>query len=263
MNTKPFTQKNILSSIQVACKTLIILILSLLLIAPTPAWALDYNGTLQSYVSKVKVELDGVVTSIQKLPSLSYDNGKTALADIDNKLEKIKNDAGQDAAYFQKLSDQLQLEYQTNPNTVAETLPINLNDQELEDYKFIINFNLFPRRDQRRKYLQIVERVTSQSTAPPNLPQNIWDNANTIQRLSFYEQSIKLHYVPRLVVLTNKISKLSDQLEKRINLATQKFGNVKEYADALNSFSDPDVLTEITELNTSLAKLTENLAIAA
>ncbi|WP_153038591.1 hypothetical protein [Nodularia spumigena] len=67
---------------------------------------------------------------------------------------------------------------------------------------------------------------------------------------------------PLDITLTKKISTLCDDLERRINLATQKFGNVKEYADALNSFRDSDVLTEITELNTLLADLTKNLASA-
>jgi hypothetical protein len=57
------------------------------------------------------------------------------------------------------------------------------------------------------------------------------------------------------IVLTNKISKLCANLEKRINLAIQKFGNVKEYADALNSFNDPDILSEINELTQLIADL--------
>jgi hypothetical protein len=63
----------------------------------------------------------------------------------------------------------------------------------------------------------------------------------------------------KAIVLTNKISQLSDHLEKRINLATQKAGNVKEYADALKSFSDPDILGEISELNKMVANLTTNV----
>ncbi|MEA5557102.1 hypothetical protein, partial [Nodularia spumigena] len=117
MKIRLFTNKNLLSQIQMMWKSLVVLILSILLVAPTPALALDYNGTLKSYISEVKVKLDGVVTSIEKLPSLSYENGKTTLADIDSQLQKIKSDAGENAVDFQKLSDQAQQEYQKNLDT--------------------------------------------------------------------------------------------------------------------------------------------------
>jgi hypothetical protein len=52
---------------------------------------------------------------------------------------------------------------------------------------------------------------------------------------------------------------LSDHLEKRINLAKQKAGNVKDFGEELKSFSDPDILGEISELNEMVAKLTTNL----
>ncbi|CUR33993.1 hypothetical protein [Planktothrix tepida] len=42
-------------------------------------------------------------------------------------------------------------------------------------------------------------------------------------------------------------------------MAIQKAGNVKEYGDALKSFSDPDILSEISELNGMVANLTTNL----
>jgi len=61
------------------------------------------------------------------------------------------------------------------------------------------------------------------------------------------------------IILANRVSKLCDGLEKRIKLATQKFGNVKEYAHALNSFSDSDVSSEISELNKLVADLTKDL----
>ena len=106
----------------------------------------------------------------------------------------------------------------------------------------------------------IISNTRSQAFETQSLINNVRAFHYLITIAALQESNNKLS---NTITLTNKISKLCDQLEKRINLATQKFGNVKEYADALNSFSDPDVLTEITELNTSLAKLTENLAIAA
>jgi hypothetical protein len=146
-----FTQKNLLSQAKVVWKTLVILILAVLLFVPTPALALDYNGTIQSYISNAKVELDAVLTAIEKLPNLSYETGKATLSEIESQLQKIQTEAGKNSA------------------------------------------------------------------------------------------------------------ELSDHLEKRINLAIQKAGNVKEYGDALKSFSDPDILGEISELNEMVAKLTTNL----
>ena len=61
------------------------------------------------------------------------------------------------------------------------------------------------------------------------------------------------------IVLTDKMSKLSDALEKRVQLAKQKYGNVKDYADALQSFSDPDILGEISELDQLIADISKNL----
>ncbi len=68
--------------------------------------------------------------------------------------------------------------------------------------------------------------------------------------------------LPNTIVLTNKISNLSDKVEKRIKLANQKYGNVKEYADALASFSDPDILGEISELDQLIADISKNLQLS-
>lgn len=109
-----FTQKNLLSQAKVVWKTLVILILAVLLFVPTPALALDYNGTIQSYISNAKVELDAVLTAIEKLPNLSYETGKTTLSEIESQLQKIQTEAGKNAADFQKLSNEVQKEYGRN-----------------------------------------------------------------------------------------------------------------------------------------------------
>ncbi|KZL47674.1 hypothetical protein A2T98_22035 [Nodularia spumigena CENA596] len=351
MQIRLFTNKNLLSQTQMMWKSLVVVILSILLIAPTAALALDYNSTLQSYVSKVKVDLDEVVTSIEKLPSLSYENGQIALAEIENKLENIKSDAGKDAAYFQKLSVQAQQEYQKNLDTINQDQVLSKTAQKMES-SLSKPLDSDPEKtpgltvgetaivyEESKKYCQNQGVNTDKvlqwlGVAPWGIykpfPSCISDYLTSIRGLSkviihnpvypvsssqyytyflfptdvgekkVYEKSIQnslgsyselkrakdtrpetetarvFHYLITIaaleesnkklsntITLTSKISKLCDDLERRINLATQKFGNVKEYADAFNSFSCPDVLTEITELNTLLAKLTENLAIAA
>ncbi|KHG43226.1 hypothetical protein OA07_00080 [Aphanizomenon flos-aquae 2012/KM1/D3] len=61
-----FTKKNLPSPVKFVWKTLVVFILSALLFFPTPVLALDYSGTIKSYVSNVKVELDSVLTAIKK-----------------------------------------------------------------------------------------------------------------------------------------------------------------------------------------------------
>jgi hypothetical protein len=399
MKVSFFTYPHLLNLAKFFYKTLAIFILSILLIAPAPAWALDY-GTLQSYVSKVNIELDGVVTSIQKLPSLSYENGQTTLVEIDNKLEKVKNDANKDATNFQKISDQLQQEYQKNLDAISKDQVLSKYAQQMEsDFKkphwgdplktpglsvgetellyeeskkycknqgvntdkdtTWIGFNkpfpscikdyltsvrkldtytktisadqyvikylyfFFPNEGQgavKTVYERSVQEnllsyseikqlytrakqycegrgITMSSNGFPNCADTYFRSisqqvsTSVADKLSYYiipetrsqafeTQSLinnvrALYYIINVanlqnankqlansITLTNKISKLCDSLEKRINLATQKFGNVKEYSDALKSFSDPDVLGEIKELNSFLEDLTNNLTFA-
>ncbi|MEB3177873.1 MAG: hypothetical protein VKL59_02360 [Nostocaceae cyanobacterium] len=218
-----FRDKSILSKAKIVCKTLVVLILSVLLFVPTPALALDYNGTLQTYVSNTKVEIDGVLTSIKKLPSLSYENGKTTLAEIDSRLHKIKTDAGNNAEYFKNLSNNYQISYDNNLKNINQ---LSLKKQYLENM------------------LWNLSHVISYQIADSSIKQYEENNQN----------------LSKVIVLTNKISQLCDDLEKRINLAKQKSGNVKEYADALRSFSDSDILGEISELDKFVADLTKNLS---
>ena len=267
-----FTQKNLLSQAKIVWKTLVILILAVLLFVPTPALALDYNGTLQSYIFNVKVELDGVLTAIKKLPNLSYETGKTTLTEIESQLQKIQTEAGKNATDFQKLSNEVQKEYG------------NLLDNINKLYSKQEDINKQARDKRRQALIEL------------GLPQQFWnlvdldkpgslafvfgvsdgvsesDPAVLIQKeLDKLESSLRTvkenqtklesdkHRLANGIVLTNKISQLSDHLEKRINLATQKAGNVKEYGDALKSFSDPDILSEISEFNEMVANLTTNL----
>ncbi|MEB3177872.1 MAG: hypothetical protein VKL59_02355 [Nostocaceae cyanobacterium] len=338
-----FHHKSLLSSVNFAWKTLVVLILSVLLFVPTPALALDYNATLQTYVSNTKVELDGVLTSIKKLSSLSYENGKTTLAEIDSKLHKIQTDAGNNAKEFKKLSDKAQIEYEqiltqinqqdtsmrltllanqeTNLPSLTNNLnnPVSVNISATGQWNYgtqipfnrLVNANGNPGSAGRFQsslrfpnispaVLVTVKNNTVLGSGMQHsfnlLPNetasfinndaggNYGDNSGS-QTINYSVSSrinekdyffskngnkVTIQYsVKNLdsekqrlangIVLTNKISKLCDDLEKRVNLAKQKAGNVKEYADALRSFSDPDILSEIAELDQLVADLTKNL----
>ncbi|GDZ94166.1 hypothetical protein PA905_21190 [Planktothrix agardhii CCAP 1459/11A] len=356
------SSKSLLFQAKIVFKTLVILLLSALLLAPKPALALNYNSAIQSYVSNVKVELDSVLTAIQKLPNLSYENGKTTLSEIDNKLQKIQIDARQNAVKYGNFSDESQREYENrldriyqlqeeqanqgyNENRTLEyeffsRNPITRDISIFGDNKYVYFFDFVTNHCEANKpvpqtkaayiyltFLPCVERLVGSdnednlknfkeamklyyiidriyqvavykgcktdlnakefmncavpaldqaTTGGPNLANSgtyyiqaagaITRKPETIRFLEAYyiEKSlrtlrIETPVLQKAIVLTNKISQLSDHLEKRINLATQKAGNVKEYGDALKSFSDPDILGEISEFNEMVANLTTNL----
>ncbi|CAD5935165.1 hypothetical protein NO976_01604 [Planktothrix agardhii] len=357
-----FTQKNLLNQARIVWKTLLFLVLSTLLLAQEPVLALDYNSAIQSYVSNVKVELDSVLTAIQKLPNLSYENGKTTLSEIDNKLQKIQIDARQNAVKYGNFSDKSQREYENrldrinqlqeeqanqgynenrtleykvfSPNAITRDIGIFGDNKYVYFFDFVTNHceankpvpetkagyiyltflpcverlvgsdnedNLKNFKEAMKIYY-IIDRIyqvvvyngckTDLSTkefvdcAVRALDQYTFARERSGTSGTYYIQSVgpitrkpetirflEAYYIEKslrtlrietpvlqkAIVLTNKISQLSDHLEKRINLATQKAGNVKEYADALQSFSDPDILGEISELNKMVANLTTNV----
>jgi len=267
INMRLFTNKSLPSPVKFVWKTLVVFILSALLFVPTPVLALDYSGTLQSYVSNVKVELDSVLTAIKKLPNLSYENGKTTLAEIDNRLQKIQTDARKNATDFQKLSNETQQAYnKTLLNINSLYITEKASQKQLDDLRE--RQRLKDAEDEEKllawlrgsggpnplvidgsyeEYEKYRQYVSSLNTQLKNL------------RLSRAELESKNQSLSEAIVLTNKISNLSDKVEKRIKLANQKYGNVKEYADALASFSDPDILGEISELDQLIADISKNL----
>ena len=228
-------------------KTLVVFILSALLFFPTPVLALDYSGTVQSYVSNVKVDIDGIVTSIKKLPTLSYENGKIRLTEIDTRLQKIQTNAGKNAVDFQKLSDEAQKEYE---KVLAQQSTLNA---------FIGQLTPVPSNQPRNRNGR--GPIMTTTIQVDGMDDTVIEGGNIDKTMAKFDND--KHRLSNAIALTNKISKLSDNLEKRINLAKQKSGNVKDYADALQSFSDPDILGEISELDKFIADLTNNLPLAS
>jgi hypothetical protein len=110
-----FQKESLVSKAKFAWKTLVVLVLFLLLFAPAPTLALDYNNDLvNSYFSNIEKQLDSILISIKKLPNLPYENGQITLRVIDEKLEEIRNDAEKTSQDFKNLSDEAQKEYQNN-----------------------------------------------------------------------------------------------------------------------------------------------------
>lgn len=358
INMRLFTNKSLLSKAKIVGKILVVLFLSALLFLPTPVLALNYNGTVQSYVSNAKVELDSVVTLIKKLPNLSYENGKTTLAEIESKLQKIQTDAGKNAKYFENQNQEYQKNYQQVLNRINElnkednyqpidkTVNVITNVLRQEENEFIYNeMRIYCEDKNKQKPVRLVyffgcgyefikshlARGEDLNTVSKNL---LFPMKNYHLVVLLYEESTKHcetkgmkisevstrklldcavpylvssskgsfsysgkkyyflesigafvgdidmyraveayhimknlktlplqeRYLAKTILLTDKMSKLSDALEKRVNLAKQKSETVTEYADALLSFSDPDILGEIRELDQLIVDLTKNLA---
>jgi len=358
-----FPQVNLQSKVNVAFKILVALLLSALLLVPTLGLALDYNSTVQSYVSNARGEINGILTLIRTLKGLPFADGQTALAEIDQKLASIQTNASKNAADFQKLSDDAQKRYEDlldletlqqqvrdkrreimkmiiperkwysinldsdnidefkayeksfvgiPPNTISKTYSLTdkftmkalesrqdsefnqmhnfenrinsikskISNESPEDYKILLLLEGL-KRELFRVIVSLVddEQIHVQNLigfAEGNIYQSKLNNGlDNIYSWNYFVKTLRgqISHVSRSlqkssldkqavtsgITLTNKISQVCNDLDKRIDLAKQKFGNVKEYASALNSFSDPDVLNEITELDKFMDDLTKNL----
>ena len=269
MKMKFLIQKSLPSPVKFVWKTLVVFILSALLFFPTPVLALDYSGTVQSYVSNAKVELDSVLTVIKKLQNLSYANGKTALAEIDTRLQKIQTDARKNATDFEKLGD----EGQKESNQLLDTINNLYTRQQFLEKELQTN------QEKLERYIALEQAMRGISAslnggvqiATPfdNIIKSYEEsNRSAISKLQSLKDSrakleIDNQKLSQGIVLADKISKLSTNLKNRVNDAKQKTSNIKAYAEELESFSDQDILSEISELDKFIADLTNNLPLAS
>ena len=109
---------------------------------------------------------------------------------------------------------------------------------------------------QDRQTYYIIPGTRSQAFETQSLINNV-RAVHYLSNIATLQESNKK--LANTITLTSKISKLSDNLEKRVNLAQQKAGNVKAYAEALQSFNDQDILGEIKDLDQYIGELTQNL----
>ncbi len=211
-----------------AGKLVLTLFLLICLFIPTPAFALDYNSEAKNYLTSVQNELGSIKTIIQQLPNISLKNGQKTLAEVQAKLENIESESKQKAVIFKNFSNNYQVSYQDKLASIT-TL-----------------YNL--QKEYQQKILDL-----------PNSLGNFYIGmlSEVNQSIQQYEQESR--DLSKVIVLTDKVSVLANNLEKRINLAKQKTNNIKEYAEVLQSFSDPDILGEINDLDQYIGELTQNL----
>ncbi|MTJ09453.1 hypothetical protein [Anabaena sp. UHCC 0204] len=267
-------QKSLQTSVKFVWKTLVVFILSTLLFLPTPILALDYSGTVQSYISVVKVDIDGIVTSIKKLPNLSYENGKTALAEIDTKLQQIQGNAGKNAIDFEKLRD----EGQKESNQLLDEINKLYTSQQALEKQVQRNQVEFKQKQSELERIQKAAKMLGTQVDSQffqgldNFKNYVERNRSDILLIQSKLQSLKdsrakletdNQRLSQGIVLADKISKLSTNIKNRVNDAKQKTSNIKDYAEELESFSDQDILSEISELDQFITDLTNNLPLAS
>jgi hypothetical protein len=255
-----------------AGKLVLTLFLLICLFIPTPAFALDYDAEAKNYLTSVQNELGSIKTIVQQLPNISVENGQKTLAEVQAKLDGIQSSSKEKADLFKNFSNNYQVSYEDKLKSISQLYDLqkeynrliptlSKEAQEILDYikvcvksefwcdtfKFAItqpgdlgNQNL----NQVRDFLTI----SNQLSVPLDY---------VYKSIQKYEQESR--DLSKVIVLTDKVSVLADNLEKRINLAKQKTNNIQEYAAVLKSFSDPDILGEIKDLDQYIGELTQNL----
>ena len=259
-------------AIRYAGKLVLTLFLLICLFIPTPAFALDYNSEAKNYLSSVQSDLSSIKTIIQQLPNISFENGQKNLAEIQTRLEGIESDSKQKADLFKNFSKNYQVSYEKNLTNISQLfdlqkeynkrlstyLPMNNNSKRAFEY-----LDWFLKEEEWHTLSQVdyVDLAQSYGYESVNMAflvmetlQKLDEVKNLIQQ---YEQESR--DLSKVIVITDKVSVLANNLEKRINLAKQKTNNVQEYAAVLKSFSDPDILGEIKDLDQYIGELTQNL----
>jgi DNA repair ATPase RecN len=209
---------------------------------------------------------------IKKLQNLSYANGKTALAEIDTRLQKIQTDARKNATDFEKLGD----EGQKESNQLLDTINNLYTRQQFLEKELQTN------QEKLERYIALEQAMRGISAISASLNGGVQiatpfdniiksyeeSNRSAISKLQSLKDSrakleIDNQNLSQAIVLADKISKLSTNLKNRVNDAKQKTSNIKAYAEELESFSDQDILSEISELDKFIADLTNNLPLAS
>ncbi|MFB2934301.1 hypothetical protein ACE1B6_03405 [Aerosakkonemataceae cyanobacterium BLCC-F154] len=269
------TNKSLLSKAKLIGKSLLVLIFSIFLFVPTPALALDYNVGIKPYVSEVRAIINNsVLPIVELLPNQNYDFGQELLQSIDENLQMTQTTLEKNAKDYKQYSDvfQGQLESLLNainqPNEDKQKLASLRQQVDLLEDKYdreIINRYGLP------VYQLPTDTILSDSFGALVLPiretiRNLEKEIESLQSKIKPTEEVKREWeiyskeISTQLVSYKQISRLYDNLRKRIKLASNKVVKVKQYAAEIQSFSDKDMLAEIEELKQFLTNITENLA---
>ncbi|QIR36558.1 hypothetical protein HCG51_07195 [Tolypothrix sp. PCC 7910] len=255
-------------------RILVVSTLSVLLFAATPVLALGYDSTLNTYVSNTKLELATILTSIKNLPNPSYENGKTALVDIDTKLQQIQSNAAKNITDFEKLRDEGQ---QKSNQLLDEINKLYTSQQALEkqvqrnEVEFKQKQTELERIQRAAKMLgtqvdsYFLQGLDSFKTYVEKNRSDLSLSQSRLQSLKDSREKLEQdnQRLSEGIVLADKISKLSTNLKARVNDANHKSSNIIAYAEELESFSDQYILSEISELEQFITDLTNNIPLAS
>ncbi|WP_168465476.1 hypothetical protein [Aphanizomenon sp. UHCC 0183] len=242
--------------------------------------SLDYNKELQSYLSKLKVDFNRILDSIRKLSSLPEKEGQESLAAIESQLQELQNDSSSRAKQFDTWSSEQEKASKKILNDInnmyqeQETLKKQVKEYEAEiplleeeaaqaDKQFFQNLignldgtgTIYVDRDLLNKASAKSEELDNKKRYLASIPSRIETLKRNQTKLENDNKKIG-----EAVVLANKMSSFCNKSEKKIDLAKEKLGIVKAYADVVPSFNDSDILGEISELDEMLAKLTDELS---
>lgn len=121
-----FQNQSSLKKFTFVLKALVVFILSVLLVAPTPVLALVNTETLQDYAASVQSEINGLIQSIENLPSQSNDEAFKTIASIENSIDRLSDNAGKRAEEFQSRSD----DYQKKLSQITDNINTIYQEQQ-------------------------------------------------------------------------------------------------------------------------------------
>lgn len=140
-------------------------------------------------------------------------------------------------------------------------LPLGFRNPEQEKIREAErkNHELIPVREQLKSQLDRVSQLRNAVESKKAEIRSKQSRIETLERNKTKLESDK-QKIASAVVLANKMSSFCNKAENKIDLAKEKLGSVKAYADVVRSFNDSGILGEIRELDEMLAKLTDELS---
>lgn len=265
-----FSSKILLKKVQSVGKIFLVLILSTLLFFPASVLASDYfyindfyevssnyGYLLEGYTSALKLEFDNTLQSIQKLPTLSYENGQRTLTALDSRLEQLKKDADSRANLFAQRGQQAQTQYENNLNYINAKITnigysqLNRLQEKNQMQSGIVLLNnycskFFDRLSQRLKSAQRIDKKLGDYASQFKS----FSNPNVLPEIASLEESLKKVIDFKFVdANSSDDSELLSYIKGNFHyLGTYSPPNVQNFVEYGLVYTDPDLLTGINGL---------------
>lgn len=266
-----FSSKILLNKVQSFGKIFLVLILSTLLFSPASVLASDYfynndfyevssnyGYLLEGYTSALKLEFDNTLQSIQKLPTVSYENGQRTLTALDSRLEQLKKDADSRANLFAQRGQQAQTEYENNLNYINANIT-NIGNRQLNRLQeknqmqsgivLLNNYcsKFFDRLSQRLKSAQRIDKKLGDYASQFKS----FSNPNVLPEIASLEESLKKVIDFKFIDANSSSgdSELLNYIKGNFHyLGIYSPPNVQNFVEYGLVYTDPDLLTGINGL---------------